>query len=84
MVLWFWYFIFIMVGMEIFGDLIKTSNSANGTVDCGNPLLNGTLFAQYFFYFFFILIFKIIRLDLCIVKITLTQLQMESSLFSIY
>jgi hypothetical protein len=34
-----------MIGMEIFGDLIKTENTYNGTWDCSNPLLNGTSFA---------------------------------------
>ena len=42
------YYVFIMMGMEIFGDAIKTQNSqVNGTIDCSNPKLINTSFALY-------------------------------------
>ena len=41
------YYVFIMIGMEVFGDYIKTENSNNnGTIDCSNPKLINTPFAQ--------------------------------------
>ena len=45
------YYVFIMGGMEIFGDYIKTDNSNNnGTViDCSNPKLINTPFALLVF-----------------------------------
>lgn len=40
------YYVFIMVGMEIFGDYIKTQNSnESGPIDCSNPKLINTPFA---------------------------------------
>ena len=42
------YYIFIMIGMEVFGDYIKTENSNNnGTIDCSNPKLINTPFALF-------------------------------------
>ncbi len=44
------YYIFIMIGMEAFGDSIKTENSNNnGTIDCSNPKLVNSAFALYAF-----------------------------------
>ena len=44
------YYIFIMIGMEVFGDYIKTENSNNnGTIDCSNPKLVNSAFALYAF-----------------------------------
>jgi hypothetical protein len=39
-----------MIGMEAFGDSIKTENSNNnGTIDCSNPKLVNSAFALYAF-----------------------------------
>jgi hypothetical protein len=43
-----------MVGMEVFGDYIKTDNSNNnGTIDCSNPKLINTPFALFVLVFIF-------------------------------
>ena len=46
-VLMSWYYIYVMVAMEIFGDEIKTQDFNNGTWNCYNPDLIGTPFALF-------------------------------------
>jgi hypothetical protein len=41
-----WYYVFVMVGMEIFGDLITDYNIKNGG-NCNNPDLDGSYFAGF-------------------------------------
>ena len=41
------YYIFAMLGMEIFANVIKSDHSSNDTNDCSNKKLIGTEFARY-------------------------------------
>jgi hypothetical protein len=41
------YYIFAMLGMEIFANVIKSEHSTNNTNDCSNDKLAGTEFARF-------------------------------------